>query len=740
MSTGPLAENLGALSLDVLGEPPSGPESATLLPQSVPSGSQSGASRIAPLQGSPVTGAPQVPQGYNGIGAMSGNVCYVPGGSFPSGGGAAGIGGVMYQGSVLPASGGMLQDGMMTGTYGGVPSFANGAVNGQSMQGSSGYGVASPTFSSQSLPSGTGGGCDAGRYRGSGGRHCGSAYGNGNSGGRRGYSGGYANGGGSGGGMFGGGFRNYRGAVDPYQAGAHSPQAEIEIFGAPKTAEEAAITSTVVDFDQYDNIPVQVDGRESVGGIADFASLSLPTTLERNIQLSGYSKPTPIQKHTIPAAISGRDVMACAQTGSGKTAAFLLPTVARLLGTQLPPRERRRAAPSALVLSPTRELTVQIFGEARKFCYSSGIRPVVCYGGAPIVEQLRELERGCELLVGTPGRLVDLLDRGRVIVQAVRIFILDEADRMLDMGFEPQIRRIAQQFGMPQPPDRQTLMFSATFPPPIQRLARDFGQGYVFVTIGRVGSTVNLITQRAEYVPEPQKQQVLLQMLQDVEGLTLVFVETKRAADVLEHSLTSQGFPACSIHGDRSQYEREHALAQFRAGRTRILVATDVAARGLDIPNVAHVINYDFPSDIDNYVHRIGRTGRAGRKGVATAFVNETSNKHALEDLVQIFLEARIELPAFLTSMRRGRGGSSGRSGRGKSHSGRGGPARGRGKGGGEVYGSNVGGGFFAGGGCYGPYSGGGYQQGFVGYHPPPLPGYQQQSFIGYPHQTFQQQ
>mmetsp|Transcript_36985 Transcript_36985/g.90193 ORF Transcript_36985/g.90193 Transcript_36985/m.90193 type:complete len:681 (-) Transcript_36985:713-2755(-) len=541
-------------------------------------------------------------------------------------------------------------------------------------------------------------------------------------------------GGGGGGGMYGGGFRNYRGTVDPYQAGVQSPQAELEIFGPPKTMEEAAVASTVVDFDQYENIPVQVDGRDCLGGITDFASLNLPPVLEHNIHLSGYNKPTPIQKHTIPAALGARDVMACAQTGSGKTAAFLLPTVARLLGSPLPIRERRRSAPSALVLSPTRELTVQIFGEARKFCYSSGIRPVVCYGGAPVVEQLRELERGCELLVGTPGRLVDLLDRGRVIVSAVRTFILDEADRMLDMGFEPQIRRIAQQFGMPQPPERQTLMFSATFPPPIQRLARDFGRDYVFVTIGRVGSTVNLITQRVEYVPEPQKQQALVQLLMDVEGLTLVFVETKRAADVLEHSLSSQGLPASSIHGDRSQYEREHALAQFRAGRTRILVATDVAARGLDIPNVAHVINYDFPSDIDNYVHRIGRTGRAGRKGLATAFVNETSNKHALEDLVQIFLEAGIELPPFLATTRRGRGNSSGRSGRGKG--GRGGYGKGRGKGA-AFYGGG-------GGACYpnGHYGrgGGGYGGGAPPHDMPSMPtqAYPQQAFVGYMAQAMQ--
>ena len=227
-----------------------------------------------------------------------------------------------------------------------------------------------------------------------------------------------------------------------------------------------------------------------------------------------------------------------------------------------------------MILSPMRELTVQIYNEARKFCYLSGVRPVVCYGGADIRDQLRDLERGCEILVATPGRLVDLIERARISLECINMLILDEADRMLDMGFEPQIRRIVQQEGMPPAPTRQTLMFSATFPKQIQRMAMDFLHDYIFVTVGRVGSTSENITQKLEYVDDRDKEGLLLELLSAVKGLTLVFVETKRMADMLEYQLSNHGLPATSIHGDRSQREREDALASFRAGRTPVLVAT----------------------------------------------------------------------------------------------------------------------------------------------------------------------
>jgi ATP-dependent RNA helicase DDX3X len=322
----------------------------------------------------------------------------------------------------------------------------------------------------------------------------------------------------------------------------------------------------------------------------------------------------------------------------------------------------KKAYPEALILAPTRELTSQIHDEAKKFAYRSWVRPCVVYGGADIGQQLREIDRGCDVLVATPGRLVDLIERARVSLAKVRFLILDEADRMLDMGFEPQIRRIVQGEDMPGVQDRQTLMFSATFPKNIQMLARDFLKEYVFLSVGRVGATSENITQKIEYVEDEDKRSVLLDILTShpTEGLTLIFVETKRMADALSDFLISNHFPATSIHGDRSQRERENALEAFRAGRAPIMVATAVAARGLDIPNVTHVISYDLPTDVDDYVHRIGRTGRAGNVGVATAFFNR-GNKNIARELVDLLKEAKQDIPSWLESIvREGSGGGRG--------------------------------------------------------------------------------
>ena len=303
------------------------------------------------------------------------------------------------------------------------------------------------------------------------------------------------------------------------------------------------------------------------------------------------------------------------------------------------------------------------------------------YGGADINQQLRQIERGCDLLSATPGRLVDLIERGRISLANIQYLVLDEADRMLDMGFEPQIRRIVQGEDMPGVQDRQTLMFSATFPRDIQVLAKDFLKEYIFLSVGRVGSTSENITQKIEYVEDQDKRSVLLDILhaEDKSGLTLIFVETKRMADMLSDFLMNNHFPATSIHGDRTQREREHALSTFRSGRTPIMVATAVAARGLDIPNVTHVINYDLPSDIDDYVHRIGRTGRAGNTGVSTAFFNR-GNKNIVRELVELLREANQETPPWLeqvliesTHGGSGYGSRGSRGGRGRGGSSRGG-------------------------------------------------------------------
>lgn len=372
--------------------------------------------------------------------------------------------------------------------------------------------------------------------------------------------------------------------------------------------------------------------------------------------------------------------MACAQTGSGKTAGFLFPVIAMMLRMgPLPEPETRRgkntAFISTLILAPTRELAVQIHEEAQKFCYCTGIRPVVVYGGANIQNQQRELDYGADILVATPGRLVDLIERGRVRLDNVRFLVLDEADRMLDMGFEPQIRRIVEAEGMPV--DRQTFMFSATFPMEIQRLAGDFMRNYVFVAVGRVGSASKDVTQKVEWIENADKIEFVLDFLGRVpDGLVLIFVETKRGADYLEEVLTRYNFPASSIHGDKSQREREDALKSFKSGRTPILVATDVAARGLDIPNVTQVINFDLPSNIDDYVHRIGRTGRAGNVGHALSLIND-KNRNIAKELAELLVENQQELPAFmeryLGSHYHGGGGRGGR-GYGGRGGGRGGP------------------------------------------------------------------
>ncbi|KAF3453678.1 hypothetical protein FNV43_RR04119 [Rhamnella rubrinervis] len=413
-----------------------------------------------------------------------------------------------------------------------------------------------------------------------------------------------------------------------------------------------------INFDAYDDIPVEANGSEIPPPVKTFAEIDLGERVNNNIKRCKYVKPTPIQRHAIPIAMAGRDLMACAQTGSGKTAAFCFPIISGVLKnrcSQSNPRFTRTVFPSALILSPTRELAGQIYEEAKKFSFQTGVKIVVAYGGAPISQQFRNLERGVDILVATPGRLVDMIDRGRVSLGMIKHLAIDEADRMLDMGFEPQIRRIVEQMDMPKPGARQTMLFSATFPSEIQRLASDFLSNYIFVAVGRVGSSTDLIVQKIDYIQDMDKRNHLMEILHSQRkngncgklALTLVFVETKKGADALEYILSSNGFPAIAIHGDKVQMERERALKSFKSGTTPILVATDVASRGLDIPHVAHVINFDLPKDIDDYVHRIGRTGRAGKSGLATAFFND-KNMSLAKSLAELMKEANQEVPIWL--------------------------------------------------------------------------------------------
>ncbi len=499
-----------------------------------------------------------------------------------------------------------------------------------------------------------------------------------------------ATGGSSYGGGGGGGSSNLaRGAGDgQWRDGKHvpgppNPRLERELFGVPN---DPSKQQTGINFSNYDDIPVEASGHDVPEPTTQFTNPPLDDHLLSNIHLASYKTPTPIQKYSIPIVMGGRDLMACAQTGSGKTGGFLFPILSQAFingPSTMPPQasggygygRQRKAYPTSLILAPTRELVSQIYDEARKFAYRSWVRPCVVYGGADIGSQLRQIERGCDLLVATPGRLVDLIERGRISLANIKYLVLDEADRMLDMGFEPQIRRIVEGEDMPPTQGRQTLMFSATFPRDIQMLARDFLKDYVFLSVGRVGSTSENITQKIEYVEDQDKRSVLLDILHTHgAGLTLIFVETKRMADSLSDFLQNQAFPATSIHGDRTQRERERALEMFRNGRCPILVATAVAARGLDIPNVTHVVNYDLPTDIDDYVHRIGRTGRAGNTGLSTAFFNR-GNRGVVRDLLDLLKEAHQEIPPFLEGIAREGAGFGGGSARG----GRSGGGRGRG-------------------------------------------------------------
>ncbi|XP_063900875.1 ATP-dependent RNA helicase DDX3X-like [Zophobas morio] len=417
--------------------------------------------------------------------------------------------------------------------------------------------------------------------------------------------------------------------------------------------------STGINFDKYEDIPVEVEGEDCPEPIRSFEEADLAEVILENIVLAQYTKPTPVQKYSIPIITRGRDLMSCAQTGSGKTAAFLLPMLSNIWKSdppQRPPSERpelRTQYPVGLILSPTRELAMQIHEESLKFSYRCAMRCCVLYGGSNTSLQLRDLHRGCHLLVATPGRLEDMIQRGNVDLSQIRFLVLDEADRMLDMGFEPQIRVIVEREGMPAKGIRQTMMFSATFPKDIQILAEDFLTDYVYLTVGALGSASGNITQVVHWVHEEEKRDRLLDLLDETreEGaLTLIFVETKRGADILERFLCGSHYPAMSIHGDKTQPERERALLAFREGRSPVLVATAVCARGIDIPNVRHVINFDLPSEIAEYTHRIGRTGRVGNVGMATSFFNE-KNINLAKDLRLKLLEQNVEVPSFLEDM-----------------------------------------------------------------------------------------
>mmetsp|Transcript_77067 Transcript_77067/g.160393 ORF Transcript_77067/g.160393 Transcript_77067/m.160393 type:complete len:613 (+) Transcript_77067:193-2031(+) len=454
----------------------------------------------------------------------------------------------------------------------------------------------------------------------------------------------------------------------------------------------ATLHNVGIDFDKYESIDVEVSGRDakSIAAIGSFEELwdrfELPDFLWYNVERCGYKKPTPVQRYSIPVALSGRDAMCCAQTGSGKTCAFLLPILSSIdeqeatgaLGVEV----GAPAAPKAIVLAPTRELCSQIHLEARKLTFQSLVRASEVYGGVEARPQLQELARGSDIVTATPGRLIDFIDREVMTMSAVGFLVLDEADRMLDMGFMPQIVEIVQKRDMPSSAEgRMTLMFSATFPKEIQRLAQSFMRNYVWIGVGRVGAATESVEQAFLVTTNSAKPSQLEKVLnENPNDTTLIFVAMKRTAAWLEHHLRSHGYKAVAIHGDMEQRERELSLHKFRSGESTFLVATDVAARGLDIPKVSHVINYDLPGNIEDYVHRIGRTGRIGNRGWATSFFvgaadARHSNTNILKDIISMMHDAGTEVPEDLQleANRAGVGArkSSSRKGGGKSFGGR---------------------------------------------------------------------
>ena len=368
--------------------------------------------------------------------------------------------------------------------------------------------------------------------------------------------------------------------------------------------------------------------------MTSFSDLGLSVPLLKAVASAQYAAPTPIQAQAIPPALAGRDVLGIAQTGTGKTAAFALPILERL-------REGTRAAPTApraLILAPTRELAAQIAESFRMLGRAMGTRVTVVFGGVPKGRQARALAAGVDVLVATPGRLLDLMGDRAVRLDRVEVLVLDEADHMLDLGFIVPIRRIVQHV----PAQRQTMFFSATMPKEISSLADAMLRDPARVAVAPVATTVEKVEQRVIFVAQSEKRRALARLLGGhAQGRTLVFTRTKHGADRVVKHLAEDGIAAEAIHGNKSQGQRERALTAFRSGRTRVLVATDIAARGIDVTGIDHVINFELPNVPESYVHRIGRTARAGAGGVAISLC-DGAERAFLRDIERL-IRAKVE-------------------------------------------------------------------------------------------------
>ncbi len=389
---------------------------------------------------------------------------------------------------------------------------------------------------------------------------------------------------------------------------------------------------------EQDEAPLSLAQAEAETIGITFADLGLSDRMLASLEAAGYKRPTPIQAQAVPLALKGRDLMGLAQTGTGKTAAFTIPIIERLMDG---PRRTR-----ALILTPTRELCQQVEEAIEKYGRGTGLDVVSVYGGVGYDTQVKALREGVAVIVATPGRLIDHLEKQNVVFDDIEVLVLDEADRMLDMGFAPQINKIVAAIH----PYRQTLLFSATMPPEVEALARKYLRKPVVVQVGRRSAAATTVRHYVYPVPKPKKTALLEHLLGEMaeEDSILVFTRTKHGADKVVRHLVDKGYNADALHADKSQPQREQALAKFRDGSVKILVATDIAQRGLDVSGISHVINYDVPQQAEDYVHRIGRTGRAAKEGDAFTFMcaDEIGMVRTVERVIGQEIP-RISVPGF---------------------------------------------------------------------------------------------
>jgi superfamily II DNA/RNA helicase len=426
------------------------------------------------------------------------------------------------------------------------------------------------------------------------------------------------------------------------------------------------------DFDIYSEVPCDLQGSkvENIPPMDSFDDIHrlfperMPSELNENLRRCGYHRPTPVQRYAIPVAMAGRDVMCCAQTGSGKTAAFLVPMLASMIKnhratSSLDTPFSGFCQPDTLILSPTRELCIQIYKETLKFCHKTPFRAVQVYGQESVMKQMTEIAKGADVVIATPGRLWDFVNSGILQVTETNCLVIDEADKMIDPNTNWYLREVVENSGMPQKKYRQTMMFSATLPDEIQRLAADYLFDHIWIGIGAVGGVSCCIRQRVmrvdakcKFVTIKSEIEKFLAERKDAEKM-IVFCNSIQQATALDGNLWDANIDSGGLHGGLSQKEREENLLKFRKGEIYVLVATNLGSRGLDIGNVTHVLNYDFPMEIDIYVQRIGRTGRIGHIGNAISFISVGPDGQYLDNpgiLKELVLKMKdIEVPEWLT-------------------------------------------------------------------------------------------